>query len=115
MRCLPLCALICVAIAVSATPARSQTLGGDELRSLLSGATLSASRMGMRMRMTLQADGTVSASMGVMQGSGTWSIEGDTLCLDMPRRPASVARCQTYERTAEGLRGAGGMEFRLED
>lgn len=93
----------------------SETLTGDQIEQLVTGKTLTARRMGMTMRMHLNADGTIDARMGPMSGEGHWSIEGDALCTDMPRRPANMPRCQVLEFVSpDRLQSSNGLALTIE-
>ncbi|MBV6658833.1 MAG: hypothetical protein KI785_13810 [Devosiaceae bacterium] len=104
-----------ITLALSAAPSAAQPLTGAQLQELLPGATMAASRMGMQFRMVFDPSGELQGSMGIMRMSGAWSIEGDMLCVDMPRQRDDAPRCQSFERTAAGIRSLDtGAELTFE-
>ena len=95
--------------------ASAQELTADNIRSEIVGRTLVGRRMGMTMRMAVNADGTLQVRSPMMNGSGTWRLEGNQLCMDIPNRPGRADPCQSFTRAQDGrLHTSGGMKFRVE-
>lgn len=114
-RFLPICCATLLALTWHTQTVQAEVLDGQSIRALVTGETLSVRRNGLTMRLTLNADGSAQGRMGPMQQTGSWSVEGDQLCIDMPRRPANFDRCQTLEQfSANRLQGSNGLVLTIE-
>ncbi|MEO0545013.1 MAG: hypothetical protein AAFY99_14445 [Pseudomonadota bacterium] len=95
--------------------AYAELLGGADIRQTVTGETLKMRRSGLTLRLTLAEDGTAMGRMGPVRQSGSWSVEGDQLCIDMPRRPSGAARCQTITRlSSTELYSSNGITLTIE-
>ncbi|MEL6203532.1 MAG: hypothetical protein AAFR39_14385 [Pseudomonadota bacterium] len=93
----------------------AEVLTGPAIAETVSGQTLKTRRAGLTMRLTLNGDGSATGRMGPLRQSGSWSVESDQLCIDMPRRPSDVSRCQTITRIdANQLQGSSGAILTIE-
>jgi len=95
--------------------AYAEVLSGDQLQTEVIGKTLVAKRMGMTMRMTFNEDGTITAKSAIRNGQGTWTISGNTLCIEMPMRRSNDDPCQTFSVAGDAqLTSSNGMNFKVE-
>jgi hypothetical protein len=60
---------------------------------------------GRRGEMTFNADGTLKMRRGLMSMGGTWSSDGDQVCLTMANMPQ---RCVTFEKVSDGFLAVNG-------
>ena len=75
--------LACSVVLIASAAAEGRKLSGDEIRSVVSGATVYATSVkGYAIMEKMNTDGSTSATAGVSwSDTGVWSIEGDTWCL----------------------------------
>jgi hypothetical protein len=88
---------------VSQQSPAQEALGGEEIRTLITGNTLQGNFMTNPLTMVFYADGVVRGAIGLTgSDSGTWKIEGDTYCHEWFTYFSGVRRC--YEWIPDGER-----------
>ncbi len=85
--------------------AAAQTLTADALLDRITGQTFEMRRMAMRMEMTFQPDGSIAGRGPLGTMTGSWTIERDQLCIELPR----------MGRRCGGVRAAGDGSLILGD
>lgn len=102
---------VCPAIALSAT-----TLNQDQIAQEIIGKTLNAKRMGLAVRIVYKADGTVAVVFPLISGSGTWSFDGDAICMNLDSGPRRGKTCVTFEKLdGNKFRNSEGVILTVED
>ena len=87
------------AIAGLAQPAMADDgdwMSVERIRAELIGRTLEMRRMGMTMALTFAEDGTTRAESPVFSVDGTWTLEGNALCVTSDSGPMKGERCSRY-------------------
>ncbi len=80
-----------------------EAIGGDKLRSLISGNTLEGSFLARRLVMVFYADGQLRGSMGGSgSDSGTWEVNADTYCNEWARYFDAERRCYQWIPDGDG-------------
>ena len=80
-------------------PVAAEGLSDDGLRQRLAGQTFEVRRMAIRMALTFGPDGTISADGPLGEMAGSWRVDGDQLCMELPRMGQ---RCGPVSAEADG-------------
>ncbi len=100
-----------IALAVAA-PAQAEMMTGEQLRTVVIGQTLEARRFGQTLSMQFNTDGTVTITSPILNGTGTWELQGNTICTSGLR--GNATRCMSFERVDDQtLRSSEGMTLRI--
>ncbi|MCP3054562.1 hypothetical protein [Aurantimonas marianensis] len=86
----------------STSSVAAQILTPQQISQQIVGRKLTASRMGMRVDMTYEPDGTVSMTSLLMSGSGSWSYSANGICMMMTSGPRRGKTCVTFEPLGQG-------------
>ena len=80
-----------------------EALGGDQIRTLITGNSLEGAFRTRRLVMVFYADGQVRGSLGLTgSDSGTWEIDGDTYCNEWVTYFGGVQRCYRWIPNGDG-------------
>ncbi|HEY9057259.1 MAG TPA: hypothetical protein VIN77_08935 [Aurantimonas sp.] len=80
----------------------AEILTPQQISQQIVGRKLTASRMGMRVDMTYEPNGTVSMKTMLMSGSGRWSYSTNGICMVMTSGPRRGKTCVTFESLGGG-------------
>jgi len=72
--------LLATSIVVLATPALSETLSGNQIRSMIVGNTMSGVQDGVQYEQYLNPSGTIFGDAGGEDYGGRWKISGNQVC-----------------------------------
>ncbi|MCR9123947.1 MAG: hypothetical protein NXH91_16915 [Phyllobacteriaceae bacterium] len=97
--------VVALGIAGSAAPV-SSALASENVAEIADGQPWQVTMFnGRRGEMTFNPDGTLTMRRGIMSMGGSWSSDGEQVCLTM----ASMRRrCVTFEKTADGYLAVNG-------
>lgn len=107
-----LCAvMVAVVWAGSVQAGEATPLSGDAIGALVKGKRIAGQRAGTSLRMRFADDGTLSIQEGHAVESGRWSVDGDTLCIKVPKW--AYEGCGKVVSSAAGatVEKAGGGEL----
>lgn len=89
--------LVAALIAMTALPAlASEPLTQKEMSQQIIGKQLTATRMGVNVRLRYLADGNVTLKVLLASHSGTWGFEGNSICMDISGGPRKGRNCVTF-------------------
>ncbi len=98
------------AMAMFSSPAFAAQLTKEQLSTQIIGKTLTAKRMGMKVKIFYSNDGNVTMKMPFMSGNGTWKFNGDQICMNMKSGPKRGETCLTFEHVkANNYRNSEGV------
>ena len=89
-------------VVATLSPAAAQQLTADEFRAELVGRKLETKTMGLPARLVFAADNTVTIQAPVGASEGTWSIQGEQICMTIVSGPQPGTRCGGFERAGNG-------------
>lgn len=102
-----------VILSAAARPALARNMSAAEIAGQIIGKDLSGRRMGMRVHLRYDTDGTVTIRAPFFSGAGSWEQEGDRLCMTVAGGPSPGTSCHSFEDLGEGrFRNSEGMVLR---
>ncbi len=92
--------------------ALAANLTKDQISSQIIGKTLNAKRMGMRVIIHYNKDGSVSMKAPLFTGTGSWVYQDDGICMDLKTGPRRGKTCVTFEQLGDNkYKNSEGIEF----
>ncbi len=95
---------------VSTMAGPTTTLTKEQISGEIIGKTLDAKRMGLSVTISYKNDGSLTMKFPIMSGSGTWSYNGNGICMLLTNGPRKGRTCVTFEhlggnkyRNSEGI------------
>ncbi len=101
-------------LVLPAGSAFAAVLTKDQIASQIIDKTLNAKRMGLSVKILYKSDGTVTMKFPLLSGAGTWSWDGDGICMMLTSGPRQGKTCVTFEHLGDNrYRNSEGIEFSI--
>ena len=104
-----------IALSLPAAPILAGVLDADGISAQIIGKELVARRMGMKVHLRYDSDGTVTNRSPFFSGTGSWRRDGNRLCMTVAGAPGPETSCHGFEDLGGGkFRNTDGMVLREE-
>lgn len=88
--------------AMAAPPASADPMNGAQVIAQIVGKDLVTRRKGMKVHLRYDIDGTVAVKAPLFEGSGHWTLAGDSLCMTLTDGPRRGETCHMFEDLGGG-------------
>ena len=104
-----------IALSLPAAPVLAGVLDADGISAQIIGKELVARRMGMKVHLRYDPDGSVTIRSLLFSGTGGWRRDGNRLCMTVAGAPGPETSCHGFEDLGGGkFRNTDGMVLREE-
>ena len=104
-----------IALSLPAAPVLAGVLDADGISAQIIGKELVARRMGMKVHLRYDPDGSVTIRSPFFSGTGSWRRDGNRLCMTVAGAPGPETSCHGFEDLGGGkFRNTDGMVLREE-